>query len=94
MVTDQRKATTPGPKPWLWEQVAYSLRQRLDDGTLKPGDLVTIANLRREHSLKTRQTAGRALRLLEREGWLKRFPGYGYVVQHPQATMETRVSDD
>ena len=76
-----QKASSPGPGLRLWEQVACLLRQRLDDGTLKPGGLVVIGDVLREYGLKTRQTASRALRLLEGEGRLKRFPGYGYMVQ-------------
>jgi DNA-binding GntR family transcriptional regulator len=84
-MADLTKASPPGRKLRLWEQLACSVRQQVDDGTLKPGDLVVIGRLLREHGLKTRETAGRALRLLEREGRLRQFPGYGYVVQHAHA---------
>ena len=65
--------------PRAYVQIAAAVRQRLDGGTLKPGDKVTITDLAASHGV-SRQIAARGLRVLEDEGRLKRFPGFGYAV--------------
>jgi DNA-binding GntR family transcriptional regulator len=66
-----------GPRPYM--RIAAAVRAQIDDGTLKLGDTVPITALTRQHGV-ARRTAARALRLLETEGCLKRYPGYGYTV--------------
>jgi DNA-binding GntR family transcriptional regulator len=61
-------------------RIADTVRQWLDDGTLKPGDKVTITDLAENYRV-TRQTAAKGLHVLAGEGRLKRFPGFGYAVQ-------------
>jgi DNA-binding GntR family transcriptional regulator len=67
--------------PRLFMQVASELRDQIRDGRLKPGrKLPSIGTLTQETG-SSRQTIGRALRLLEREGLLARVPGLGYFVE-------------
>jgi len=59
------------------------LRDRIEAGHYTPGKrLPSIAELCTETGL-SRQTAGRALQLLEREGLIERVPGHGYFVPDP-----------
>jgi DNA-binding GntR family transcriptional regulator len=50
----------------------------MESGELKPGARVSIGYESQARNV-ARQTVAHALRLLEAEGWLKRFPGHGYV---------------
>ena len=60
--------------------LAAMVRQQIMDGALKPGQPAPpITRLSQEHG-HARLTCGKALRLLEREGPLTRFPGLGYYV--------------
>jgi GntR family transcriptional regulator len=61
-------------------RVASQLRQQIEDGTLRPGEPTpSITTLAQEHGI-ARQTAAKALRLLETEGLVARIPGLGYYV--------------
>lgn len=61
-------------------RVASQLRQQVEDGTLRPGTPTpSITTLVQEHGI-ARQTAAKALRLLETEGLVTRIPGLGYYV--------------
>jgi DNA-binding GntR family transcriptional regulator len=61
--------------------MAALVRQQIADGALQPGQPApVIAYLAREHG-HARPTCGKALRLLEDEGLLKRVPGLGYYVK-------------
>ena len=62
-----------------WPAVHDALSARLRDGTLKPGDRPSIADLAPEFKVAAR-TAAKALALLEAEGFLERRKGTGYVV--------------
>jgi DNA-binding GntR family transcriptional regulator len=77
------RSASPDPRAYM--QIAAAVRQRLDGGTLQPGDKVTITDLAESHGV-SRQTAARGLRVLEDEGRLRRFPGFGYAVQATSAT--------
>jgi DNA-binding GntR family transcriptional regulator len=72
-------------------QVARALREQVEDGRLKPGGcLPPIERICRE-SGRSRQTVGKALRVLEREGVIVRVIGHPYYVNDaPYAT--TRVT--
>jgi DNA-binding GntR family transcriptional regulator len=67
------------PRPSM--RIAYLVRRRICGGELKPGDTVTLASLAEEWGVG-RQTVAKGFRLLVEEGLLKRWPGYGYIVQH------------
>ena len=70
--------TTPDPRAYI--RVANQLRQQIADGTLRPGQPTpSITTLVQDHGV-ARQTAAKALRLLESEGLVTRIPGLGYYV--------------
>lgn len=73
--------TTAGsPDPRLYMRLAANLRMQIADGVLaKDSRMPSISALCKEYSL-SRQTAGKALRLLEHEGLVHRVPGLGYHV--------------
>jgi GntR family transcriptional regulator, histidine utilization repressor len=61
-------------------RIAALVRQGVAEGRWRPGDPVpSITTLSQEHGV-ARQTAAKALRLLEDEGLLTRVPGLGYYV--------------
>ena len=71
--------------PWVMEdprkyvQITKALREKIASGVLQPGDAVSMAYTAQEWKA-ARQTVGKALRVLEAEGLLKRYPGIGYHV--------------
>jgi DNA-binding GntR family transcriptional regulator len=61
-------------------RIAAVVRRGIAEGRWRPGDPVpSITTLSQEHGV-ARQTAAKALRLLEDEGLLTRVPGLGYYV--------------
>jgi len=70
--------------PRAYVRIADTVRQWLDEGILKPGDKVRISDLAQNYCV-ARQTVAKGLHLLAGEGRLKRFPGFGYAVQHASA---------
>lgn len=73
--------TTAGmPDPRLYLRLAATLRSQIGDGVFARGSRIpAISELCEEYDL-SRQTAGKALRLLEGEGVIHRVPGLGYHV--------------
>jgi GntR family transcriptional regulator len=68
------------PDPRAYMRLAAFIREQIRDGKLAPGGrLPSIAVLRREQG-HSRQTAGKAMRVLEEEGLIYRVPGLGYYV--------------
>jgi DNA-binding GntR family transcriptional regulator len=68
------------PDPRAYMRLAALIRQQITDGKLTPGGrLPSIAVLRREHG-HSRQTVGKAMRILEDEGLIYRVPGLGYYI--------------
>lgn len=66
--------------PRAYRRLAEVIRQQITSGTLRQGQPTpSITSLSQEHG-HTRQTYSKALRMLEDEGLLKRFPGLGYYV--------------
>lgn len=71
--------------PRIYVRVISDIRGRIASGELKPVDsqfaapCVTINDLCDKYSC-TRQTVGKALKMLEDDGLLKRVPGLGYFV--------------
>lgn len=64
-------------------RLASQLRRELGEGTYAPGTPVpSITTLSQRHG-HARQTCAKALRILEDEGLLRRFPGLGYYVREP-----------
>jgi GntR family transcriptional regulator len=61
-------------------RIADSVRQQIAAGRLQPGQPVpSITTLTQEYGV-ARQTAAKALHLLESEGLVYRVPGLGYYV--------------
>jgi DNA-binding GntR family transcriptional regulator len=61
-------------------RLAATLRAQIADGTLGQGArMPSISSLCEDYKL-SRQTAGKALRMLEHEGLIHRVPGLGYHV--------------
>ena len=66
--------------PRAYVRIADSVRQEIAAGRLQPGQPVpSITTLSQEYGV-ARQTAAKALRLLESEGLVYRVPGLGYYV--------------
>ena len=71
---------TVQPDPRAYMRIAALVREMISSQALTPGSPApSITRLCREHG-HTRQTCGRAMRLLEGEGLLHRVPGLGYYV--------------
>jgi len=66
--------------PSIYAQLVRSLRERILDGDLKPGDAVPNIRTTRQETGYSRQTIGKALRLLAAEGLITRIPGLGYYI--------------
>jgi GntR family transcriptional regulator len=76
-----RGMTAPGqPDPRAYMRLAAFLREQITNGKLAPGGrLPSIAALHRDQG-HSRQTAGKAMRVLAGEGLIYRVPGLGYYV--------------
>jgi len=68
------------PDPRAYMRLAALIREQIASGTLVPGGRVpSIAVLRRAHG-HSRQTVGKAMRILESDGLIYPVPGLGYYV--------------
>jgi DNA-binding transcriptional regulator YhcF (GntR family) len=77
------ESVNPQADPRKYVQLAGTLRGRILDGTLRPGESMPSINaLAAEHGW-ARQTCSKAFRLLEAEGFLFRMRGLGYFVHDP-----------
>ncbi len=66
--------------PRLYLRIAAGIRQRIAAGELEPGQPApSITSLCQEWEV-ARETAAHALRTLEGEGLVRRYPGRGYYV--------------
>jgi DNA-binding GntR family transcriptional regulator len=71
--------------PRTYMRIATAIRDQIVSGDMRPGERVpSIAVLSRDHGT-SRATAGKAVRLLEREGLIFRVPGLGYHVSNRDA---------
>ena len=74
---------TQSDDPRAYVRLANLLRQQISNGTLRRGQSTpSITTLTQEHGI-ARQTAAKALRVLESEGLVYRVPGLGYYVGQP-----------
>ena len=70
--------------PTKYNRLAAEIRTWIDCGMFQPGEPVpSITDLAAERGW-ARETCARALQSLEAEGWLTRYPGFGYYVTGPQ----------
>jgi GntR family transcriptional regulator len=75
----------PQPDPRAYMQLAALIRDQIASGILAPGGrLPSIAVLRRQHG-HSRQTVGKAMRILAHEGLIYRVPGLGYYISQRAA---------
>jgi DNA-binding GntR family transcriptional regulator len=65
--------------PRRYMQLYELLSARIADGTLRPGDRLNIGTLADEHDM-SRPTVAHALRMLEADGKVSRYPGVGWTV--------------
>lgn len=74
-----REAEPADPRAYM--RIAADVRERIAQGRLAAGQPVpSITTLSQEYGV-ARQTAAKALRLLESESLLTRIPGLGYYVR-------------
>jgi DNA-binding GntR family transcriptional regulator len=66
-------------------QISTDLRARLHAGTIPAGTTLPMNSLARQWQA-SRNTVRKALRTLENDGLIKRYPAYGYRVLPPAAT--------
>ena len=67
--------------PRAYQQMAEMIRQQITEGRLKHGDPAPSVTLLASQFGHARQTCSRALRILEDEGLVVRYPGLGYYVR-------------
>lgn len=72
-----------GEDPRAYRRIAGGLRRQVEAGELRPGQAVPSITALARQTGRARQTCGKALRLLEGEGMLARYPGRGYYVCGP-----------
>jgi DNA-binding GntR family transcriptional regulator len=86
------EGANPQTDPRKYVRLAAVLRERILDGTLRPGETVpSITTLVTEHGGWARQTCAKALRMLEAEGLLVRVQGLGYFINGPAGMLTGRV---
>jgi GntR family transcriptional regulator len=71
----------PSADPRKYVRLAAELRQQIEDGTLAPGKPVPSRVQLAARTGWSVITCVKALRLLEHEGLLRRYPGLGYFVR-------------
>jgi DNA-binding GntR family transcriptional regulator len=75
--------------------IAEDLRLRIKDEELAPGEVLTPIPDLAEHYHSARGTIGKALRVLQGEGLIERYPGIGWVVAGAgDARPWVRLADD
>jgi len=77
----RERSTRPMTDPRFYRQVAAGLREKIADGTLKPGDRIPVlAQLAADAGFSVK-TVTTAVHLLTDEGFLVYYPGRGYYVR-------------
>jgi DNA-binding GntR family transcriptional regulator len=83
---------SPDSDPRLYVRIATDLRARLHASTVTPGITLDVGHLARQWQA-SRNTVSKALRTLENDGLIRRYPGHGYRPLPPPA-MEGSPADD
>jgi DNA-binding GntR family transcriptional regulator len=76
-------STTWDPRPYI--RIATDLRARLHAATITAGTTLDIGHLASQWGV-SRETARKALRTLENDGLIRRYPGHGYRALPPPAS--------
>jgi DNA-binding GntR family transcriptional regulator len=71
---------TPVEDPRAYIRLANHLRTQILDGRFKPGNPVTSITTLSHETGHSRPTIAKAMRVLESEGLIRRYPGLGYYV--------------
>jgi DNA-binding GntR family transcriptional regulator len=71
--------------PRLYVRIAADLRASLHAATITAGTALDIGRLASQWGV-SRETARKALRTLENDGLIRRYPGHGYRVLPPPAS--------
>jgi len=79
MTTDDLRTFTASD-PRRYVSVAATWRETIEAGKVVSGDPLPSINIQCEETGFSRQTVGKALRLLESQGLIYRVPGLGYFV--------------
>jgi GntR family transcriptional regulator len=66
--------------PRRYVRIHAELSARIADGRLPPGSLLNIGTLADEYDV-ARETVQRAIRMLEADGLVTRYPGIGWQVE-------------
>lgn len=74
----------PSADPRKYVRLAAELREQIEDGTLAPGKPVPSRVQLAAQTGWSPITCVKALRLLEHEGLLSRYPGLGYFVRRQE----------
>jgi DNA-binding GntR family transcriptional regulator len=82
--TEMTETASVTHDPRLHVQIATDLRAKLRTGNITAGTTLPITSLAREWGA-SRETVRKALRTLENDGLIRRYPRYGYRVPPQQA---------
>ena len=74
--------------PRRWVRLTMSLRGQITEGTFAPGAAMPSIKTLIQECGYSRQTCGKALGHLEREGLIARVPGLGYYVADPSRAVK------
>jgi GntR family histidine utilization transcriptional repressor len=79
--------------PRAYMQVAAYVREQIAYGSLAAGDSVPSISTLVHTTGRSRQTIGKAMRLLEQEGLVVKYAGLGYYVASTTANGQRTSSD-
>ena len=83
--TAEKALTAKDDDPRVYVRILSLVREQITEGTLEPGAPTPPIGAFCEQFGCTRQTAGKAMRALAREGLVVRYPGLGYYVAYRPA---------
>jgi GntR family transcriptional repressor for pyruvate dehydrogenase complex len=90
---EQQVDTGGAADPRLYVKLAASIRAQIQTGELAVGFLVPPITSLQQATGYSRQTCGKALRVLEQEGLLQRVPGLGYhVISQPSPVTPAQLA--
>ncbi|MCR3921861.1 MAG: GntR family transcriptional regulator [Firmicutes bacterium] len=78
----------------VYTQIVESIREKIDSGTLKPGDAIESENSLCREFGASRMTIRKGLAILARDGYIYSIPGKGNFVKKPDLTKYTVYYDE